>query len=359
MIITFLYVNNLQITIKSSLCFIFTIFYKSESFLFTNRNHYGMIKYIVERRIFLKKLSYLIILLIIPVIVSACSEDTTNDDKIVYTSIYPIQYIVEEIGGDVLDVQSVYPPGVDAHSYEPSSREMTEIARGEAFIYLGAGMESFAETAADSLKEQNVKLLEIAKLDDSLFHSAEAMNESEEDHHHSDLDPHIWFDPVRMVQMGDLILNELTEMFPEDAEELNANNEEFKKNMSDLDEEYAETLQSKDNKKVLVAHAAYGYLEERYGIEQIAISGLSTNDEPSQKDLTQTVNIAKENDLNYVIFEQSGTDKVSDIIKEQIHAEPLYMHNLESLTEEDIENGDDYLSLMKKNLAVLDQATTN
>lgn len=305
----------------------------------------------------MKKFAYLILLITIPITISACSQNDENVENTVYTSIYPLQYIVEQIGGDELTVESVYPPGVDAHSYEPSSREMTQIARGKAFIYLGAGMESFAETAAESLDTQDVKLIEIANIDEDLFAPADKEDENVDAHHHSDKDPHVWFDPNKMIEMGNLIMTELSDEFPDQSETFASNFDEFEKDMKDLDQEYSQTLGKKENKKVLVAHAAYGYLEDRYGLEQIAISGLSTNDEPSQKELTQTVNTAKKYDLNYVIFEQTGTDKVSDIIREQIHAEPLYMHNLESLTEEDIVDGADYLSLMMDNLHVLDQAT--
>lgn len=290
------------------------------------------------------------------IFISGCGQETNNDENIVYTSIYPIQYIVEEISGESITTESIYPPGVDAHSYEPSSREMTQIAKSKAFIYLGAGMESFAETAADSLENQEVKLIEVASLDDSLFSHADDHAEHE-GHDHGDKDPHIWLDPLRMIQMGKLIKDELGDVFPEQKETFDINFKVFKEKMSNLDNNFAQKLDSKKNKEILVAHSAYGYWEERYGIEQIAISGLSTNDDPSQKELTRIVSIAKEHDLHYVIFEQSGTDKVSDIIREQIQAEPLYMHNLESLTEDDIENGEDYLSIMEKNLDVLDKAT--
>lgn len=291
--------------------------------------------------------------MITAILISGCQHEKDDSNNIVYTSIYPIQYIVEEIGGEVIKAESVYPPGVDAHSYEPSSREMTQIARGKAFIYLGAGMESFAETAAASLDNQEVKLIEIATLDDTLF----SHSENHEGHDHGDKDPHIWLDPLRMIQMGNIINEELTDIFPEYEKTFNKNFKTFKDKMLDLDNNFTQTIDSKKNKEILVAHAAYGYWEERYGIEQIAISGLSTNDEPSQKDLIRIINAAEDHHLPYVIFEQTGTDKVANIIREHINAEPLYLHNLESLTDADVQNGEDYFSLMEQNLNVLDKAT--
>src|SRR5699024_12270180 len=97
-----------------------------------------------------------------------------------------------------------------------------------------------------------------------------------------------------MIQMGNIINNELTDVFPEDEKTFNKNFKTFKDKMLDLDNKFTQTIDSKKNKDILVAHAAYGYWEERYGIKQIAISGLSTNDEPSQKDLIRIINAAKE-----------------------------------------------------------------
>lgn len=294
-------------------------------------------------------------MLIIPIFITTACQNIHEENNKVFTTIYPIQFIVDEIGGDTIEAESVYPPGVDAHTYEPSSKTMTSIAKGKAFIYLGAGMESFAETAANSLENQDVQLIELAQLDESLFSSTH--HHSDDGHHHGDKDPHIWLDPLRMIQMGELIKNELIHIFPSHKDTFTANFKTFSANMKELDEDFSRTMQAKSNKKILVAHAAYGYWEERYGLEQLSISGLSTNDTPSQKDLTRIVELAKKNNLQYVIFEQAGTDKVADIIREQINGDALYIHNLESLTEKDINNGDDYISLMKQNLKTLDKAT--
>src|SRR5699024_7581877 len=143
-----------------------------------------------------------------------------ENEEIIYTSIYPIQYIVEQIGDETITTKSIYPPGVDAHSYEPSSREITEIARGKAFFYLGAGMESFAETVADSLENQDVKLIEIATMDESLLSSDKHYHENNGDHNHGDKDPHVWLDPTRMIQMGEVIKDELNSIFPEQQDSL-------------------------------------------------------------------------------------------------------------------------------------------
>src|SRR5699024_11730490 len=103
--------------------------------------------------------------------------------------------------------------------------------------------------------------------------------------------------------------------------------------------------------------AAYDYWELECGIEEIVRSGNSSSDETSQKELTKIAEIAKENDLQYVVFEKNNSNKVASIIQEDIGADKLEIHNLEVLSDEDIANNEDYLTLMKHNLEVLDQAT--
>ncbi len=299
----------------------------------------------------------IIILTIIGIIATGCSpsssDSANNDDITIFTSIYPIQYAVEQIGGEAVSAKSIYPPGVDAHTYEPTSKEMTAIADGDAFIYLGAGMEGFAETAAAALASQDVNLIELGKHEE-LFHQEENGHAS---HSHGDVNPHIWLDPQRMIEMSGYIKDKLTEINPENKQVYTQNFKALKKDLVALDNRFKETLQPKENKEILVSHAAYGYWEERYGIKQIAISGLSSSDEPSQKELTEIIDLAEEKKLNYVIFEQNGSDDVSKIIQDQIGAEALYIHNLSVLNETDIENEADYLSIMNKNLQVLDKAT--
>lgn len=286
---------------------------------------------------------------------SSSSESENNADKTIYTTIYPIQYAVERIGGEAVQAKTIYPPGVDAHTYEPSSKEMTAIAEGDAFIYLGAGMEAFAETAAAALDSQDVEMVEVGKHQE-LFHTEEKQTEHES-HNHGDHNPHLWLDPLRMISMSDYIKDVLIDLNPENKELFIKNFNTLKKDLIALDEQFIETLQPKENKEILISHAAYGYWEERYGVEQIAVSGLSSSDEPSQKELTEIIDMASNHNLNYIIFEQNSSDHVSKIIQEQIDAKALYIHNLSVLTESDMEDNADYLSLMNHNLEVLDQAT--
>ncbi|MEC5424982.1 zinc ABC transporter substrate-binding protein [Virgibacillus sp. C22-A2] len=324
-------------------------------------------------------LKVLILGSVIAVISTGCSSadqtSTNNSEALtIYTSIYPIQYAVEQIGGDSVSVNTVYPPGVDAHTYEPTSKDITSIAKSDAFIYLGAGMEGFAESAANALSSQDVQLLEIGE-NDELFHAEEVSDhknghdddsdnhedehedeQTDDEHNHGDHDPHIWLDPLRMIELAEMIKEELISLNPEEEAQYNENFTSLKSDLVILDESFAEIINMKNNKHILVSHAAYGYWEERYGIEQLAINGLSSSSEPSQKQLTEIIDQAREHNLDYIIFEQNSSNRVSEIIQDQIGAETLTIHNLSVLTKEDLEEEKDYMSLMNDNLEVLDKA---
>lgn len=324
---------------------------------------------------------------------AGCAENDQNtkdngEDKLkVYTTIFPVQDFTKKIGGDAVEVESIYPANADAHTFEPSTKDMVAMAEGDAFIYSGVGLEGFAEKAKETLKSEEVKIIkagdgiELADAShDEEDHEEHANEEShdehtdEEDHaehadeesdhehadgdahDHGDKDPHIWLDPALSIQMAENIKNGLIEIQPESKDTFEKNFETLKSDLEKLDADYKETIDAADKKEILVSHAAYGYWEERYGIQQISVLGLSPTQEPSQKQLQSIIETAKEHQINYIIFENNVNSKIADIVKTEIGAESLTLSNLESISEEDAKNNEDYFSLMERNLETLKTA---
>jgi zinc transport system substrate-binding protein len=303
------------------------------------------------------------------------SDDKKNQETLtVYTTIYPLEDFTKKIGGEFVEVQSIYPPNVDAHTYEPSTKEMITIANSDLFIYTGAGIEGFAEKATEALKKEEVQILKAAEgialiesshsdehHEDENGHSdeeehAESEVHEEEGHDHGDLDPHVWLDPVLSIDLANNIKNSLSELMPEHATEFETNFKQLKTELEKLDQEFKTTIESSKTKDLLVSHAAYGYWEKRYGIEVSAITGLSPTQEPTQKELQKIIEESMEHNIHYVIFEQNVSPKVAEIIQKEIGAESLTLHNLEAVTEENIKQKDDYFSIMRKNLETIKKA---
>lgn len=297
--------------------------------------------------------SFLIILLAMIGFGCQTTSETNHSENIIYTSIYPLQFIAERIVGDTAQVQSVYPPGVDAHTYEPTSKEIIDMAEGDAFIYLGGAMEGFAENTANAIKSHDVRLIEMHPFQE-LFISTD---DSHDHHEHGDVDPHFWFDPERMIIAAEIIKNELAQLYADHADLYEKNYDQLKEALIALDDSFQQVMEEKTDKHIIVSHAAYGYWEEKYGITQVPVSGLTSSHEPSQKELANIVELAEELNIQYVLFEQNVSNRLATIVQEHLGAEALTLHNIEVLTEEDIQAGEDYFSLMYHNLDVLDQAT--
>ncbi|KKI88879.1 hypothetical protein WQ54_29405 [Bacillus sp. SA1-12] len=331
----------------------------------------------------MKKRSLLIsIFLIITAILAACGEDNTkstaddseSSNKIkIYTTIFPLEDFTQKIGGDLVEVESILPPGGDAHTFEPTSKLMVDIAESDGFIYSGVGIESFASQIEEALAKEDVAFIsagEGIELEDHNHeeeetgeeaaheHADEADTEeaAHDGHDHGDTDPHVWLDPVLSITLAENIKQSLIEIHPEGKETFEENFQQLKSQLEDLDQSFKDLVKTADKKEILVSHAAYGYWEKRYGIEQISVLGLSPTEEPSQKELKEIIDVANEHDINYIIFETNVSSNVTDIVQSEIGAEALHLSNLETVTEEDLNNNEDYFSIMNKNLETLKKA---
>lgn len=317
------------------------------------------------------------------------SENTDKNEKetlTVYTTIYPLEDFTKKIGGEFVEVQSIYPPNVDAHSYEPTTKDMINLADSDLFIYTGVGIEGFADKAAETLQKEDVQILkagegiELIPSSDEHQHEgeethsesehhegeeghsegeAESHEHAEDEHNHGDLDPHVWLDPVLAIDLAENIKNSLSEIMPGHKAEFETNFNNLKSELEQLDQEFQTSIDASKTKYLLVAHAAYGYWEKRYGIELISIAGLSPTQEPSQKELQAIIEESSEHNINYVIFEQNLSPKVAKIIQNEIGAKSLTLHNLEAATQENIEQKDDYFTIMRKNLETIKIALNN
>ncbi|UII55304.1 zinc ABC transporter substrate-binding protein [Cytobacillus spongiae] len=395
----------------------------------------------------MKKLILLFaILLPASLFLSACgNSNSTNQEKNdklnVYTTVYPLQYFTERIAGDLVDVDTIYPPGADEHTFEPSQKDMMKLADSDLFIFIGLGLEGFVEKAKDTLENEQVSLLpagenihleesghsgeeheeeghseeghsdseeghteeghsdseeghteeghsdseeghtEEGHSDSEEGHTEEGHSDSEEGHSHSeeghseeehsdseeghdgheghnhgDIDPHVWLDPIYSKELAEAIKLELVRLLPDHKNELETNFEQLANELDELDEKFEKTISTAAHKEILVSHKAYGYWENRYGMEQISISGVSTSSEPSQKELENIINEAREHGLSHVFFEQNVSSKLTEIVQNELNAEALTLHNLSVLTDEDLKEKRTYFSIMEDNLKGLEKA---
>lgn len=312
-----------------------------------------------------------ILFLITVLFLSGCSnsqnsQPNKSNGKIdIYTTVYPLQYFAQEIGGTYVNAATVYPPGTDEHSFEPSQKDIIKMSNADLFLYIGYNLEGFVTKAKPILEDEGVKTIAVGE---SVVFDKASMNNHKEDayanedhnaddgHNHGDVDPHLWLDPIYASQMATTIKDALVKKMPGQSDYFEARYKKLNEKLQTLDKKLAETIKNSKTDEIIVSHGAYGYWKKRYGLKQISVTGLTGTNEPSQKDLENIVNTAKQHDLHYVVFEQNVSSKLTEIIQNEIGAKALTLHNLSVLTDADLKAGADYESLMNQNIKTLQTA---
>ena len=331
---------------------------------------------------------WFLLISMVALLLAACSsDDATSTDKSkeqqstdtvsIYTTVYPLQYFAERIGGDYVDVTSIYPAGANEHSFEPTQKDMMALADSDLFFYIGLGLEGFVENAKKTLANEDVKLVPTAdgvteeQLHISTGHThAQAATEEhdhdhdeedadQEDHADTEHDAHVWLSPIISQQLALAIKDELVLALPEQEATFNKNYEQLVEDLNTLNADFESMAASTTKKTFFVSHAAFGYIAGHYGFNQVPIAGLNSQSEPSQKELATIVDLAKKENVEYIFFEQNVSSNLTKIIQNELGAQTLILHNLSVLTKEDIANNEDYFTLMRKNIDVLKQALTN
>ncbi|MFJ5768223.1 metal ABC transporter solute-binding protein, Zn/Mn family [Psychrobacillus sp. NPDC093180] len=353
----------------------------------------------------MKKSLLLFLVFLLVLFTAACGNEASQtettqekDDTLqVYTTVYPLQYFTQRIGGEAVNVQSIYPAGANEHTFEPTQKDMIALADADLFFYIGLGLEGFVDNAKKTLADEHVKM--IATIDavpeDQLNASdhdheheeateeahehehdeateeaqeheheeateeahehehEEAAEEGHEGHDHGDTDPHVWISPKISQNLALSIKNSLVEAAPKEKETFEKNYEQLIEELQKLDQDFEEMAKEVPNKTFFVSHAAFGYIANTYGLEQIAVAGLNSQDEPSQKELTKLIDLANEKNIKYILFEQNVSSKLTEVIQQEVGAESLVLHNLGVLSKEDLANNETYFTLMQRNLDTL------
>ena len=334
----------------------------------------------------MKKIWLILLTSILTLFTAACGqkealpqENNDKDKLTIYTTVYPLTYFTERIGGNLVQVKSIYPTGSNEHTFDPTQKDMMNLADADLFFYIGMGLEGFVDNAKKTLANEQVKLIATSNSvsdedlvqeqaheeegtdedahedEDEHGHENEAL-ENHDDHDHGDIDPHLWISPTISIKLAKSIQDSLIEQDPANEETYTKNFEALQTELETLDTKFQEMANNVPNKTFFVSHAAFGYLAGAYGLEQVAIAGLNSQDEPSQKELTEIVELAKEKQIKTLLFEQNVSSNLAKVIQSEVGAESGILHNLSVLTEEDIQNEETYFTLMEKNLETLEEA---
>lgn len=328
-----------------------------------------------------KSLALMIIsVLLFSLMAAGCSASpfsSARKDQIkVIASIYPMADFARKIGGDYVSVVQLIPSGFEPHAWEPSTTDMKTFEDADVFIMNGAGMEMWADKILSSIR--NTSLLSVdTSFDVPLMisgaysidageaeehNAAEAGTEHEQgtDEEHAlepgSLDPHVWLDPANAKIQMKSICEAFCKEDPDHEENYRANYEKYAADLDVLDDEYRAALSSIENPYIVVSHEAFGYLCKAYGLRQIPIRGISADAEPDAARMREIIELSKEYHVSVIFFEALSSPKVAEAIARETGCETMALHPIGGLTQEQIDSGEDYFSIMRGNLEALTTA---
>jgi zinc transport system substrate-binding protein len=252
----------------------------------------------------------------------------------VVTTLYPLEYFARRVGGERVTVVNLIEPGVEAHTFEPTPADIRKLDAADVVVYVGADFEPWMARALDSIGKGDGSVITLTGADDGT-------------------DPHLWLDPNKARLSVDALRDGLGLADPAGAETYQAKAQALDAELEELDAQLSNGLNGCGKDHFVASHAAFGHLAERYGLEQVSISGLSPEAEPGARDLATIVDTIRELGVEYIMVEPVISTGFAETVAREVGAEMLPLHPLESLTPDESERGEDYFTVMRSNLESL------
>jgi zinc transport system substrate-binding protein len=244
----------------------------------------------------------------------------------VVAGFYPLAFAAEEIGRDRVAVTNLTPAGSEPHDLEVSPDDVAALRDADLVLLLGEGFQPQLEDAAGD-GDEVLKLLDTQGL--ALL---------------PDEDPHVWLDPLRYAAIARRISAALGE--PAAARP-------FVADLEALDEEFRRGLADCERRELVTSHEAFAYLADRYGLEQVAIAGLSPEAEVDPGRLEEVIDAVRESGATTVFVEPLVSPRIAETVARETGAGTAVLDPLEGLSEDQAANGGDYFSVMRRNLDAL------
>lgn len=285
------------------------------------------------------KNTFFIIIILLSIFILNCNKnknsdknnDKDNSGKLqIYTSIYPIYDFTKKIGGEKISVYNMTKAGAEPHDFEITSKDMANLSKADLFIYNGGGMEHWVDTIKEALK------------DIKYVNTSSNINEN-------NLDPHFWLSPINAKIQMENIKNGLIEIDSENKNYYESNYNLYANRLTELDKKIKTSLSDIKNRNLVLTHPAFGHFCKEYSLNQIAI----VRDEADPKAMAEIITFIKSNNVRAIFYEEFSSSKLVDSIAKETGIKILTLNPIESLSEENIDSGEDYFSIMEKNLISL------
>ena len=262
----------------------------------------------------------------------------------VIAAFYPLEFVAGEVVGSA-NVSNLSPPGVEPHDLELSPSQVRSLAQADLVVFIGDGFQPAVEEVIDEL--QGTPSIDALETQDDLIEAGDSQTNEE-----GGSDPHVWLDPARLSSLGHAIAREMANIDSDNADFYDSNAEGLEDALGKLDEEYSKALANCERNELVVSHEAFGYLTDRYGLEQIGVSGIDPESEPSPGRVAEVAEFAREHEATTIFFEEQVAPDIAQIVADETGAEVEVLDPLEF----EPEGGADYFDVMRSNLDSISKA---
>ncbi|HEM5051963.1 TPA: zinc ABC transporter substrate-binding protein AdcA [Streptococcus suis] len=304
----------------------------------------------------------LLFLSVSALLLGACGNSTASqeDGKLdIVTTFYPVYEFTKQVTGDEANVELLVKAGTEVHGYEPSAKDIARIQEADAFVYENENMETWVHDVEKSLDTTKVNV--ISATEGMLLlpgsEEGEDHDHSEERHSHA-YDPHVWLSPERAITLVENIRESLVAKYPEKKDAFETNAAAYIEKLDALDAKYSETLSAAKQKYFVTQHTAFAYLALDYGLKQVSITGVAADEDPTPSRLAELTEYINKYGIKYIYFEENASKSVAETLAKETGVQLDVLNPLESLTDEDMKNGKDYISVMEDNLTALEKTTS-
>ena len=265
-------------------------------------------------------------------------------------SFYPVEYLLERLAGDRAEITTLTAAGVDPHDVELTPRTVGTIGSADLVVY-ASGMQPAVDDAV--AQASSATTFDVVPVADLLALEETAEETAEEHAEHADEDPHFWLDPLRYADVADAVAEELAAVDPDGGQDYRANAAALRADLEALDGDLEEGLADCTSREVVTTHDAFGYLGHRYDLHLTGISGISPESEPSPARLAEVAAMVEADGIATIYTEPLLGDAIARTLKDETGVEVLTLDPVEGIT--DASSGEDYLAVMRANLASLRQ----
>ncbi|MDG9678479.1 metal ABC transporter substrate-binding protein [Micromonospora sp. DH14] len=271
----------------------------------------------------------------------------------VVAAFYPLQFLAERIGGDAVRVTNLAKPGAEPHDLELNPSQVGEVSDAELIVYLKGFQPAVDDAVAQNGGDRAFDVTSVQPLLDASAGGHDHEGEEGHTEESGGKDPHVWLDPTRLAGIGDQLAQRLGTADPDHAADYTARAAALRADLTTLDDEFKNGLATCQRREIVTSHAAFGYLADRYQLDQVGITGLSPDVEPSPQRLAHVIEEAKEHRATTIFFETLVSPKVAETIAGQVGAKTAVLDPIEGLA---AGSDGDYLSVMRTNLRTLQTA---